>query len=348
METRKEKRTKNPVVGRRESREKLLEDAPVPAHTRKKVFEGAKISVHARKSVHVRKEVLEDIQTNDQKEIRRENLSSSASSSLPFTPSSSLSSASSSSISQSSTFQSSIPASFGLTPSGLTGSGKTEQIILALGQHIVQGRYEVGTFLPAESELCAFFHTSRNVIREVLRSLQAKNLLTAQRFRGSLVNGPEQWNLLDGDVLSWVIASRQDERLIYAMDELRALMEPAVARWAAERAKALDLVEMEDALAAMVAHHADWPKFHQADLRFHQAILKAAYNPILSRLGVVLEALQQAAFKNTYRDEEFVMAQTLAEHTTLFEAIRHQNPDRAEQAARKLVASTTHRLREGA
>ena len=40
------------------------------------------------------------------------------------------------------------------------------------------------------------------------------------------------------------------------------------------------------------------------------------------------------------------MPRTLAEHKALFDAIRHQDGDAAEQAAKAMIASSTARLKE--
>ncbi len=51
---------------------------------------------------------------------------------------------------------------------------KTDRIVITLGKQIVHGKYVPGSPLPAEAELCEEFATSRNIIREVFRSLMAK------------------------------------------------------------------------------------------------------------------------------------------------------------------------------
>lgn len=61
---------------------------------------------------------------------------------------------------------------------------KTERIILTLGEEIVAGHFAPGAALPAESDLCDRFSTSRNIIREVFRALMAKRLIEVKRYRG--------------------------------------------------------------------------------------------------------------------------------------------------------------------
>ncbi|MDT1842381.1 FCD domain-containing protein, partial [Acinetobacter baumannii] len=48
----------------------------------------------------------------------------------------------------------------------------------------------------------------------------------------------------------------------------------------------------------------------------------------------------------TWMGDEGNMPKTLQEHKALFDAIRHQDSDAAEQAALTMIASSTRRLKE--
>ncbi|WP_130832967.1 FadR/GntR family transcriptional regulator [[Erwinia] mediterraneensis] len=223
---------------------------------------------------------------------------------------------------------------------------KTERIILTLGEEIVAGRYVPGAPLPAEAELCERFGTSRNIIREVFRSLMAKRLVEMKRYRGAFVTLRNQWNYLDSDVLQWALAHDHDPRLIAAMNEVRVLVEPQIARWSAERANSSDLAAIEQAYNDMVANHLDREAFNEADIRYHEAVMSSVHNPVLQQLNVAISQLQKAVFAQTYMADEGNMPRTLAEHKALFDAIRHQDGDAAEQAAKAMIASSTARLKE--
>lgn len=222
---------------------------------------------------------------------------------------------------------------------------KTERIIHELGQQIISGKYTPGAGLPAEAELCEEFATSRNIIREVLRSLTAKRLIEIIRYRGAFVTLRNKWNYLDTDVLQWVLSSDYDPRLIASMTEVRNLVEPTIARWAAERATSSELALIEAALNDMIAHHNDRDAFNEADIRYHEAVMNAVHNPVLQQLGVAISSLQRAVFERTYMPDESNMPKTLREHKDLYDAIRHQDCEAAEQAALTMIASSTQRLK---
>lgn len=223
---------------------------------------------------------------------------------------------------------------------------KTERIIQTLGEEIVAGKYVPGAALPAEAELCERFSTSRNIIREVYRSLMAKRLMEMKRYRGAFVTSRNQWNYLDSDVLQWALAHDHDPRLIAAMNEVRVLVEPQIARWSAERATSTDLAAIELAYNEMVANHLNRDVFNDADIRYHEAVMASVHNPVLQQLNVAISQLQKAVFAQTYMADSGNMPRTLAEHKALFDAIRHQDGDAAEQAAKAMIASSTARLKE--
>ncbi|MCG7386971.1 D-galactonate utilization transcriptional regulator DgoR [Pantoea sp. ACRSB] len=223
---------------------------------------------------------------------------------------------------------------------------KTDRIVITLGKQIVSGKYLPGAALPAETELCEEFETSRNIIREVFRSLTAKRLIETRRYHGAFVTPRNQWNYLDTEVLQWVLENDADPHLIAAMSEVRNLVEPVIARWAAERATSQDLAQIEAALNDMIAKNQNREAFNEADIRYHEAVLRSVHNPVLEQLSVAISSLQRAVFERTWKGDEANMPQTLREHKALFDAIRLQNGDAAEQAAYTMIASSTHRLKE--
>lgn len=223
---------------------------------------------------------------------------------------------------------------------------KTDRIVITLGKQIVAGKYLPNSALPAETDLCEEFSTSRNIIREVFRSLMAKRLIMVKKYYGAYVTQKNQWNYLDSDVLQWVLESDDNPDLINAMSEVRNLVEPAIARWAAERATSNNLAEIESALNDMITNNQDRAAFNEADIRYHEAVLNSVNNPVLQQLNVAISSLQLAVFERTWRGDEGNMPKTLEEHKALFDAIRHQDGDAAERAALNMIASSTRRLKE--
>ena len=72
-------------------------------------------------------------------------------------------------------------------------SGRTLDL---LGEAIVAGRYPPGCAVPPEPTLCEELGVSRTVVREAIKSLVAKGLVTTGPKVGTKVLPAEQWNCL--------------------------------------------------------------------------------------------------------------------------------------------------------
>lgn len=219
---------------------------------------------------------------------------------------------------------------------------KTDRLIHAFGRDIVQGVFAPGA-LPSEAELCERYDTSRNVMREVIKVLSTKRIIDAQRYRGLYVMPRADWNYLDADVLEWALENDKDPALISSLIEVRSLIEPAISRWAAERATSIDLVAIEEALNGMRSNTANRDAFMEADIAFHRAIVRATHNFVILQLADAISALQRAIFDHTYLAEPGHMALTVKEHSDLYEMIRCKNPAVAEELAFGMISRTASR-----
>lgn len=220
---------------------------------------------------------------------------------------------------------------------------KTDRLIQMFGRQIVQGVFAPGSAMPSEAELCQRFDTSRNVMREVIKVLSTKRLIDAQRHRGLFVMPSDQWNYLDVDVLEWALENGTNQELISSLLEVRSLIEPTISGWAAQRATAIDLVAIESSCNEMAASRNDPPAFHEADIRFHNAILVATHNVVIQQLSGAISALHRAIFDYTFRTEDEHMNRTVRLHHELLDAIRCKNPKAAETVSRSMVEDTSRR-----
>jgi DNA-binding FadR family transcriptional regulator len=211
----------------------------------------------------------------------------------------------------------------------------------SLGRRIVRGEYPVGAPLPVEGELAIGSEASRTVVREALRVLAAKGLVEARPMRGTRVRPRREWRLLDPDVLRWWVEEEGEATILHDLLEVRAIVEPAAARIAAERADEPARAELRDAWASLCAAVDDPGRFIEADLRYHAAILAATRNALLEelleaisatlRLGLLVQVRVAADHLPRLRD-----SLPLHEETVL--AITAGDGDRAEATMRLLVA----------
>jgi DNA-binding FadR family transcriptional regulator len=154
-----------------------------------------------------------------------------------------------------------------------------------LGTAILSGQYQPGDTLSGEVAFAEELEVSRSAYREAVQVLTAKGLVESRPKAGTRVLPRTRWNLLDPDVLAWAFAGEPDIQFVRDLFELRAIVEPAAARLAAQRRDKDDLRIMKDALAAMRRHTLATELGRAADRDFHNAILNATRNDALQVLS---------------------------------------------------------------
>ncbi len=206
-----------------------------------------------------------------------------------------------------------------------------------LGQAIVAGRYAVGASLPPEPALCEQLGVSRTVVRESVKSLVAKGLVLTGPKVGTRVQPSEQWNWFDADVIGWQGKAGISPEFMRDLQELRRIVEPAAVKLAAQRATAADLAEIEAAFAGMKrAVEQGSGDYVAHDLRFHQGLMRASGNSLLTQMSKVLGALLRTSFEiSTVRKDG--PASSLQMHRDVLDAVAAQAPPRAEKAILKLI-----------
>ncbi|HET6969741.1 MAG TPA: FCD domain-containing protein, partial [Phenylobacterium sp.] len=165
-----------------------------------------------------------------------------------------------------------------------------DQIVRVLGTEILAGVHPPGLNMPPEPDLLNRFQVSRTVLREVMKTLAAKGMVTSKTRVGTWVLDPVNWNFFDAEVLSWKVAQGLDVGFRRHIGEIRRAVEPRAAALAAERATAEDAAELRSCIAAMRAEGHTPRSFAEADLQFHLAIGAASKNPLMRSMAAVIEA----------------------------------------------------------
>lgn len=220
---------------------------------------------------------------------------------------------------------------------------KADGVIARLGQQIVAGDFAAGERLPTEADLGRKLKVSRPSLREALKALSGKGLVESRTRRGTTVRAREHWDVLDQDVLRWMNAAPDPEFLIGVL-EARTIFEPAAAKLAAQRATPAQILQIERAFQGMVgALPHDVEACCQHDLAFHEGIIAAAGNVLLSRLASAIRtALMSVVRISTNARESY--ENSLAEHGAVAAAIRRRAPEDAERAMRILLGGTARDL----
>lgn len=205
-----------------------------------------------------------------------------------------------------------------------------------LGTAIVSGAIKPGERLTTEVANAEALDVSRNAYREAVRELAAKGLVETRTKAGTRVQPRKRWNMLDPEVLAWAFSGEPDPAFVRNLFELRAIVEPAAARLAAERREKQDIKAMRAALAKMRRHTLATEAGRSADREFHDAILQATHNDTL----ITLSASIGAAVNWTTQFKQRTRAlprDPVPDHARVSDAIAAGDPDAAEKAMRALI-----------
>ncbi len=217
--------------------------------------------------------------------------------------------------------------------------GLAGQLVNQLGQNIVRGHYDDSSTLPNEFDLGLEYGVSRTVVREAVKTLAEKGLLSARPKVGTRVQEREHWDYLDADVLRWLYEAGPPAEFLRKLTETRALIEPAAAALAAQRALPGEIVLIVAHYEAMTQAVDNPQRYIEIDLQFHNSIAHAAHNELLEQIvRTIREALISSRMITTRLSGSSRAALPL--HYAVLQAIRGRNPPQARHAMEALIART--------
>lgn len=175
--------------------------------------------------------------------------------------------------------------------------GQVSLVVATLGKKIAANEIAPGETLPVEKELAESLNVGRNSLREAIKILSAKGMISTAPRSGTKVRPTEDWNMLDPDVLAWhadpTVATPQ---FMLSLNEIRRLIEPEASRLAAARATRDEVAKILAAYELMADDNEPVVDL-QADIAFHTSILEATHNPILANFKHCVMTFLNAHFR---------------------------------------------------
>ncbi|WP_242126310.1 FCD domain-containing protein [Sphingobium sp. Sx8-8] len=217
------------------------------------------------------------------------------------------------------------------------GSLRIHQAIARqLGTAILTGVHKPGDLFEGEIEASERLHVSRTAYREAVRILIAKGMLESRPKAGTRVLPRSRWNVLDPEMLAWMFAGEPDRAFIRDLFELRGVIEPAAAEFAARRRTGEQLDIMTRALEDMERHGLSTPDGRAADQRFHHAILAATHNDALAALASSVGAA--VSWTTTFKHRKKLLPRDpLPDHKAVYQAIAARDTAAARTSMAELL-----------
>lgn len=216
---------------------------------------------------------------------------------------------------------------------------QVEQVLLEI---VERSRFADGGRLPPERELCEAIKVSRGTLRKALDALEARGLIWRHVGRGTFAGKVRtaQTSLIQ-------IA---DTTSPWELMELRLMIEPQIAKLAAERASQSEITHMRYCLEKGEA--ADDPDTYELwDGTLHRAVAEAAHNRLVLSVFESVNELRKLTAWGRMR-EKIVSPPGRVEHWRkqhrgFVEAIAERDPRAAEACARLHVEDVLKSMRLG-
>ncbi len=190
--------------------------------------------------------------------------------------------------------------------------------------------------MPIEAELGKKFGASRTVMREAVKILSTKGLIGQRPRVGTYVHPEDRWDLLDAEVLTWILDRHFSHSLVREFLEVRLGIEPAAAALAAVNATADDKELLRQKLEKMKGAMNGHFDPVAADIAFHATILEISHNRFFHQLTPIVETALRFSIRLTNKTKG-ALADYDA-HAKIYRAIRNGNADAATRACRELIA----------
>lgn len=213
-------------------------------------------------------------------------------------------------------------------------SRTADEVVEQIESLILEGVLSTGDRLPGERELSRQFDVSRPILRDALKALEARGLLTTRHGGGTHVAD------VIGQVFSKPVIDLFATHRKAAGDylEYRREIEGVAAEYAARRATTDDLALLDDIMARMDTAHrtGDFEDEAAIDVEFHHAVGECAHNIILLHtLRSCYRLLSEGVFHNRLLVFTLPGARDalLAQHRAIHAAVKEGDPLGARKAA---------------
>ncbi len=226
-----------------------------------------------------------------------------------------------------------------------SGRGLMKSVVNILGQRIAAGRYSEGETLPKEQDLADSLGVGRNALREAVKVLSGKGLISTAPRRGTKIRPRDEWNMLDPDVLAWhADPETATPEFLLALIEIRRIIEPKAAELAAARATREDVTAILTAYDDMRRFNEDPEKRMAADTQMHTAILAASHNAFISHFRYAVATYLKAHSKIGWETDRDKLIRDLELHHAIAWSIARGKAKSAYSNTVKMLNSSRLRI----
>ena len=199
----------------------------------------------------------------------------------------------------------------------------TKQLIDEIILSIESGELPAGEKMPPEAELAEMLHVSRNSLREALKTLETFGIIQSIHGQGTFLSPNAAQRIPNMELLQLLSDNDDLQNLLDA----RLVLEPGIAKLAAERRTDADIDALSASLDSFVS------KDNGVSTMFHVRLSEAAKSPVLhGYLQAIFQKLvytpypllQEKLLPDLHDDE-------VREHREVLDAIIEKDGDSAQE-----------------
>lgn len=202
-------------------------------------------------------------------------------------------------------------------------SKQVDTVLKYIKEELYSGRLQPGGRLPAERRLSEMLGVGRAHVRAALQKLEFYGIVQIFPQSGTVV-AQEKMQVLERVIADALRIERYD---FASLVHVRALLETEAVRLCARNRTEQDLTEIERVLAACEAMFYTDERVSK-DFAFHQAIARAAHNPVIASLLLVITP-DVLRFYQRYRVCTVPQEEVCFEHRELLKCIRNGDEEGA-------------------
>jgi GntR family transcriptional repressor for pyruvate dehydrogenase complex len=222
----------------------------------------------------------------------------------------------------------------------------SDMAVEAIDNLIIRNNLKEGDGLPSEKSLSETLAVGTRSIREALKILEARGIVSVRHGKGAFVAGTSKENVVKYLADSLRMTLIADESLLFELVYVRMVIEASVASDVARSRTADDLARFSKILEALEKAHKEKSieDYNRLDVVYHKAIIDASGNRILSALYDRMNSLLLASFSKT----GYVRGSTkesIQEHRLLLDLIRKQDGKGAHALMIRHIKRSTESLK---
>jgi GntR family transcriptional repressor for pyruvate dehydrogenase complex len=221
----------------------------------------------------------------------------------------------------------------------------SELIIEQIKTGILDGIMKPGDKLPPERELSERFRASRIAIREALKNLEASGLIVIRPGSGVFVTSVTSKAMSE----SLYSILRMQKTSMNEVTEARLILEPHIAKLAADRAVEKDFVRLETNMEEATRAIADGKPATAENMEFHAILTAMMHNTVVDLMMRTLLDVMNTMYSDVTKNQAErieVSRRSLNQHIKIVEALRERNAEKVYQLMLEHIVETQGGLRK--